>query len=153
TIVIGYGGWLAARGEMTPGMMTRFLGYMLIMFGPVRRFAELNITYQTSLSAMKRVFRVFDITPSIVEPAHPSPQAPERGDVRIENVRFCYDESGREAVANIDEDMPRSWSARSRSKKAAPSWVLDGVSLHARPGERIAIVGRSGTGKTTLVSL
>ncbi|HZU85402.1 MAG TPA: ABC transporter ATP-binding protein, partial [Polyangiaceae bacterium] len=48
TIVVGYGGWLALHGQMTAGMMTRFLGYVLVMYGPIRRFAELNIVFQSS---------------------------------------------------------------------------------------------------------
>jgi subfamily B ATP-binding cassette protein MsbA len=148
TIVVGYGGWLAVRGELSPGNVTRFLGYMLLMFGPVRRFAELNMTYQTSLSAMKRVFRVLDVTPSISDPprAHRSP--PVRGHVRLDNVCFRYEDQSAEARTRLDEDEPRS----ERSTPVGP-WVLDGISLEARPGERIAIVGPSGAGKTTLVSL
>ena len=69
TIVMGYGGWLALQGELTPGELTRFLGYVIIMFGPVRRFAELNVTYQSSLSALRRVFGLMDIEPSIREPS------------------------------------------------------------------------------------
>lgn len=151
TIVIGYGGWLALAGEMTPGMVTRFLGYMLIMFGPVRRFAELNITYQTSLSAMNRVFRVFDIVPSIVESPRPARRSVTLGDVGFENVRFRYDERSGETSARIDDDAPGA-SCDGESPSNAP-WVLDGVSIEARRGERIAIVGPSGSGKTTLVSL
>jgi subfamily B ATP-binding cassette protein MsbA len=125
TLVIGYGGWLALRGELTPGGMTRFLGFMLIMFGPLRRFAELNITYQSSLSAMRRVFGVLDIQPTIVETSRPRRKPPAEGHVILEDVHFRYD--------------------------AEP--VLKGISMEARPGERIAIVGPSGAGKTTLVSL
>ena len=129
TIVIGYGGWLAIHGAITPGQMTRFLGYLLIMFGPVRRFADLNILYQTSLSAMRRVFDVFAIEPKVKEPAKPHARPPRAGHVRLDGVRFAYD------------------------GVRAGAWVLDGVSLEAMPGERIAIVGPSGAGKTTLVSL
>jgi len=151
TVVIGYGGWLALAGEMTAGMMTRFLGYMLIMFGPVRRFAELNITYQTSLSAMNRVFRVFDVTPTIVEPVRPLRTTPPVGDVRFEDVRFRYDDRSSETTARLDDDMPPQRSDADAGSNAP--WVLDGVALEARQGERIAIVGPSGSGKTTLVSL
>lgn len=150
TIVIGYGGWLALHGELTPGMVTRFLGYMLIMFGPVRRFAELNMTYQTSLSAMRRVFRVLDVEPSVVEPARPHRDPPRRGHVRLEGVKFRYDENTSEGRAHLEDDVPPSSNGR---VAVDAQWVLDGISLEARPGERIAIVGPSGAGKTTLVSL
>jgi subfamily B ATP-binding cassette protein MsbA len=151
TMVIGFGGILALRGEMTPGEVTRFLGFMLIMFGPVRRFADLNITYQTSLAAIRRVFRVLEIEPTVVDPASPHPTAPSRGHVRFEDVRFRYEQASAEARAPIDdrEDDVRA----TRSTASAAAWVLDGVSLEAKPGERIAIVGPSGAGKTTLITL
>lgn len=151
TMVVGYGGYLALSGAMTAGTLTRFLGYMLIMFGPVRRFAELNIVYQTSISAMRRVFRVLEIKPTIVDPPNPCRTFPASGEVRFENVRFRYTDDSDEAHARLDEDRPEDGDGR--EPHVQRSWVLDGVTMHALPGEVVAVVGTSGAGKTTLLSL
>ena len=150
TIVIGYGGWLALHGELSAGNLTRFLGYVIIMYGPVRRFAELNVTYQSSLSAMRRVFKVFEIRPAIADPARSVASAPKLGDVRFEDVWFRYGDDTDEARARLDDD---AFEAGSRESTLPQSWVLRGVSLSASHGERVAVVGLSGAGKTTLLSL
>jgi ABC-type multidrug transport system fused ATPase/permease subunit len=151
TIVIGYGGWLALSGELSAGMLTRFLGYVVILYGPVRRFAELNSTYQSSLSAMARVFRTLAVRPAVVESPHARRAPPARGDVRFDGVRFRFARDTEEARLCLDDDGETA--GRAARKRADDVLVLDGVTLHAAPGQRVAVVGASGAGKTTLVSL
>jgi ABC-type multidrug transport system fused ATPase/permease subunit len=148
TVVIGLGGWLALHGEMTAGNLTRFLGYVHVMYAPVRRFAELNITYQSSLSAMRRVFRILQIEPSVVEAPRPCNVPVRRGHVQFDSVRFRYADDSEEARVRLEDD---AFAGDRESRRT--EWVLDGVDMEILPGQRVAVVGPSGAGKTTLSSL
>ena len=161
-IVIGYGSYLALKrqGGMSAGNLTRFLGYLGLMYVPLRRFADLNIIYQTGIAALNRVFSVMEITPKIAESDNPVTQTPERGEVRFEDVRFRYEDDSEESHAHLDEDAAptdappaASPSSNGHATPTDKDWVLNGLSFTVATGERVALVGPSGSGKTTIVSL
>jgi ATP-binding cassette, subfamily B, bacterial MsbA len=125
-MVIGFAGWRAAIGDHTIGNFTGFIAALLIASRPLRALGSLNAALQEGLAGLSRVFAVVDEQPSIVDAADASPLPPGRGHVVFEAVHFVYPD-GRVA--------------------------LDGLSFEAAPGCTVALVGPSGGGKSTAISL
>ncbi|HOU24247.1 MAG TPA: ABC transporter ATP-binding protein [Anaerolineae bacterium] len=124
-VVMVAGAFLVIRGQWTLGSLLAFSSYLNTVFGPVQFLASANLQLQVALAALERVSALFDIVP---EDKPGIGQHVERlsGEVEFKSVSFAYD--GREPV-------------------------LQDVSFLVRPGEHVAIVGPSGVGKTTLLSL
>jgi len=125
-LVAGMGGMLAIRGLISVGTVVAFIQYVQNFFRPIQTVAQMWTTAQSALAAAERVFDVLDIDATVVD----APDAPEmpaiNGQVEFRDVTFTYD--GEENV-------------------------LDRVSFTAQPGQTVAVVGPTGAGKTTLVSL
>jgi ABC-type multidrug transport system fused ATPase/permease subunit len=125
--VIGYGGHEVLSGRMDIGVLFAFTVVAPFLYEPIGRLHSLNQILQAGRAAGERVFEIID-TP--VEPGESvdgvEPTSAIQGDVRYENVDFSYSDS-----------RP----------------ILQDVSLHARPGEMVALVGPTGAGKSSLVSL
>ena len=124
-IVLALGAYWIIMGQWSLGSLLAFQAYLGYVFGPAQFLATANLQLQTALAALQRVSALFDIVP---EENMGTGKKVKRltGEIEFKNVSFSYDD--REPV-------------------------LKDVSFHIRPGERLAIVGPSGVGKTTLLSL
>jgi ATP-binding cassette, subfamily B, putative efflux pump len=130
-IVVWAGALMIMHGKMTIGTVVAFFGLLPALYLPLQRFSELSVIVATALAAIERIFAFFDETPEV----HDRPGAPalkvNNGMVEIEHLRFGY--------KPLDGGPIRI--------------TLDDVNLAVPAGTTVALVGRSGAGKTTLASL
>jgi ATP-binding cassette, subfamily B, bacterial MsbA len=128
--VLWQGGLLVLQGQLTPGQLVQFLLYTITIAAAIGTLASFFSSYQEAVGAAERVFEILEMHPAIADPETPTVLAsPARGSVAFEGVSFRY---------QSDHSLP---------------WTLDGIDLSCAPGEVVALVGPSGGGKTTLVSL
>jgi len=125
-IVAGYGGFLAIQGVLTVGVVVAFLQYVQNFFRPIQTVAQVWALAQSALAAAERVFETLDTDPTIQDAPDAGELPAIQGKVTFENVSFAY-------------------------KEGQP--VLKEIDLVVEPGQTIAVVGPTGAGKTTLVSL
>jgi ABC-type bacteriocin/lantibiotic exporter with double-glycine peptidase domain len=124
-VALALGAYWVIKDQWTLGSLLAFQAYLGYVFGPAQYLASANLDLQEALAALKRVSALFDIVPEEnIETGEKADRL--SGEVEFRGVSFSYD-------------------------GAKP--VLEDVSFHVKPGERIAVVGPSGVGKTTLLSL
>lgn len=134
-LLLWYGGRLVAEATLspgaldafTPGMLLQFLLLLDFFFEPIRDVSEKYNLMQAAMASSERIFKVLDATSDLNPPENPEPMPePARGEIEFDNVSFGY---------------------------VAGEPVLRNVSFRIRPGEKVAVVGATGAGKTTLTSL
>src|SRR5580704_1893788 len=142
------------------GVLIAFTQYALRFFRPIMDFSEKYNILQSAMAASERIFKLLDTPVDVVSPAvTKKPEGPGR--IEFDHVWFAYrdieTEIGKPHVGTGTPARPAEQSSAGSlpesSTSAAPDWVLRDVTFSIDPGETIAVVGHTGAGKTTLISL
>ncbi|WP_412062191.1 ABC transporter ATP-binding protein [Rubrivirga sp. IMCC45206] len=152
-LVIWFGGTEAMREAVTIGTLIAFVQYVRMFFEPVRNLSDQLNSIQSAFAASERVFDLLDDDQSLPEPAEPAAlPAARAGRIAFENVWFAY-----ERLPEDEGQEVRDEGQGADETESAPSpdwnWVLRDVSFTAEPGQTLALVGATGSGKTTILSL
>ncbi len=125
-VVLAWGTYLVATGGMKLGELIAFYILLTYLYSPVRGLAETHIHVQSAMASVDRIFEYLDIAPEIRESATPVGFASARGEISLDRVGFSY---------------------------GSDDFRMSGLNLTVRPREKIALVGPSGAGKTTIINL
>jgi len=149
--IIWWGGNDVIRGVATIGVLVAFMQYAQRFFRPIQDLSEKYNILQSAMAAGERVFRLLDTKVEVTSPAVTKrPQGPGR--IEFDHVWFAYNAS-REAGALARPEAAGGAGAPLAPSTSEPDWVLRDVNFVLEPGETIAVVGHTGAGKTTLISL
>jgi ATP-binding cassette subfamily B multidrug efflux pump len=125
-LVLWQGGGDVLAGHLPLGVLVSFISYAMHFFEPIRDITEKYNIFQAAMAGSERVFRVLDTPEEVADPPQPRPVGLLQGAVEFDRVWFAYRDG---------------------------EYVLKDVSFSVRPGERIAVVGATGAGKSTLINL
>ena len=129
TIILGYGSTLVINGSITVGELAAFILYLSMFFGPIQTMGDLYNSMLSTAASAERIFQLLDTKPKVIDRPAARPLPLIEGTVEFDRVYFRYD--------TTPEDQ----------------WILNEISFRAEPGQTIALVGETGSGKTSIVSL
>ena len=131
-LILWHGGGEVVQGAVTVGVVAAFLQYARRFFRPIQDLSEKYNLLQAAMASSERVFSLLDRPDDVADPADPVELGPTtRGEVEFRDVWFAY----------------------GQREDGEPDWVIKGLTFRAAPGEKLAIVGHTGAGKTTIINL
>ena len=133
-LLLWYGGGQVVQGWTTLGVLVAMVQYAERFFDPIRELAEKFNLLQQALASSERIFGLLDEPVTVRDPARPVRLERVRGEVVFDDVWFAYDPEG-------------------AGGRDGAGWVLRGVSFRVAPGERVALVGPTGAGKSSVLNL
>ncbi len=125
-IIIWYGSGQILQKSLTFGVLVAFIQYGQRLFWPIRELSEKYTIFQNAMASSERIFELLDTQPTIVDPVQPPKIKALTGEIEFRNVWFAY---------------------------KGEDYVLRDVSFKVSPGEKVAIVGHTGAGKTSIINL
>ena len=151
-LVIWRGGFGVLNGAVTIGVLAMFIQYSQRFWRPIQDLSDKYNILQAAMSACERIFKLLDTRPEIVDPARP---ILGDGSNRIEfrHVWFTYQKLTEQEQAAVSAAASGTPDAATLANLNGIEWILKDVSFTVEPGQTIAIVGHTGAGKTTLISL
>jgi ABC-type multidrug transport system fused ATPase/permease subunit len=144
-LVYGLGGYMALRGDIEAGTIVTLALLLTQLYAPLTALASARVDAMTALVSFERVFEVLDMAPLIREADDPVPLPEGPVSIEFEQVRFGYPSADKVSLASLEEVA--TLDTRGGVE------VLHGVSFRVEPGQLVALVGTSGSGKSTIASL
>lgn len=158
-LVLWYGGGQVVQQALTLGLLVAFTDYVRQLFQPLQDLSDKFNIFQAAMASAERIFGLLDTEEDVADQPGAKQVERFRGQIDFENVWFAY---GKRGEAKLDGTLGKESKAeQSAEGQSLPDplqepewdWVLRGVNFRVRPGEKIALVGATGAGKTSVISL